>query len=30
MMGALSGRKTSKKELAEMRRLLDEHERGTR
>jgi hypothetical protein len=29
MVGALSARKTSKKELAEMRRLLDEYERGT-
>ena len=28
MVGALSARKTSKKELAEMRRLLDEYERG--
>lgn len=30
MMGALSGRKTSKKELAELRRLLDEHEKGSK
>jgi predicted transcriptional regulator len=29
MVGALSARKTSKKELAELRRLLDEYERGT-
>ena len=28
MVGALSARKTSKKELAELRRLLDEYERG--
>jgi BlaI family transcriptional regulator, penicillinase repressor len=30
MMGALSARKTSKKELAELRRLLDEYEKETR
>ncbi len=30
MQGALSARKTSKAELAELRRLLDEYERGTR
>jgi predicted transcriptional regulator len=30
MLGALSARKPSKKELAELRRLLDEYERGTR
>ena len=30
MLGALSGRKTSKAELAELRRLLDEFERGSR
>jgi BlaI family penicillinase repressor len=30
MQGALSARKTSKAELAELRKLLDEHERGTR
>lgn len=30
MLGALAGRKTSKKELAELRRLLDEHEEGNR
>ena len=30
MLGALSARKTSKKELAELRRLLDEYEKGTR
>ena len=30
MLGALAARKTSKKELAEMRRLLDEYERGER
>jgi len=29
MVGALSARKTSKQELAELRRLLDEYERGT-
>ena len=29
MVGALSARKTSKKELAELRRLLDEYESGT-
>jgi predicted transcriptional regulator len=29
MVGALSARKTSKKELAELRRLLDKYERGT-
>ena len=28
MLGALSARKASKEELAEMRRLLDEHEKG--
>jgi BlaI family penicillinase repressor len=28
MMGALSARKASKEELAEMRRLLDEYEKG--
>jgi predicted transcriptional regulator len=28
MLGALSGRKTSKTELAEMRRLLDQFEKG--
>ena len=27
-LGALSARKTSKKELAELRKLLDEHQRG--
>ena len=30
MLGALSARKPSKKELAELRRLLDEYERGNR
>ena len=30
MQGALSSRKTSKAELAELRKLLDEHERGSR
>src|SRR5260370_23911082 len=30
MVGALSGRKTSKAELAELRKLLDEYEKGTR
>jgi len=30
MMGALSSRKASKKELAELRELLDEYERRTR
>ena len=30
MLGALSARKASKKELAELRRLLDEYEKGTR
>jgi BlaI family penicillinase repressor len=30
MQGALSARKTSKAELAELRKLLDEYERGTR
>jgi len=30
MMGALSGRKVSKQELAELRQLLDEHEKGSR
>jgi BlaI family penicillinase repressor len=29
LMGALSARKASKKELAELRRLLDEYEKGT-
>jgi BlaI family transcriptional regulator, penicillinase repressor len=28
LQGALSARKTSKKELAELRRLIDEHEKG--
>ena len=28
LMGALSARKTTKKELAEMRKLLDDHARG--
>jgi len=28
MVGALSARKTSKQELAELRRLLDEYEKG--
>jgi predicted transcriptional regulator len=28
MMGALSARRASKEELAEMRKLLDEHEKG--
>ena len=28
MMGALSARKASKEELAEMRKLLDDHEKG--
>lgn len=28
VMGALSSRKTSKKELAEIRKLLDEYEKG--
>ena len=30
MMGALSARKASKSELAELRKLLDEYEKGTR
>ena len=30
LMGALSVRKTSKQEFAELRRMLDEYERGTR
>jgi predicted transcriptional regulator len=30
MQGALSARKTSKAELAELRKLLDEHEKGHR
>jgi predicted transcriptional regulator len=30
MMGALAAQKASKKDLAEMRKLLDEYERGTR
>jgi predicted transcriptional regulator len=30
MMGALAGRRTSKQELAELRRLLDEHEKGSK
>jgi BlaI family penicillinase repressor len=30
MMGALAARKTSKKELAELRQLLDEYDKGTR
>jgi predicted transcriptional regulator len=30
MMGALSARKTSKAELAELRKLLDEYERGAK
>jgi predicted transcriptional regulator len=30
MIHALEGRRTSKKELEELRRLLDEYERGTR
>ena len=30
MMGALSARKVSKQDLAELRQLLDEHEKGTR
>ena len=30
MMGALSARKASREELAELRRLLDEYEKGTR
>jgi BlaI family penicillinase repressor len=29
MMGALSSRKASKKELAELRKLLDDYEKGT-
>jgi BlaI family transcriptional regulator, penicillinase repressor len=30
MMGALSAHRISKEELAELRKLLDEHEKGTR
>ena len=30
MMGALSSRKASKEELSELRKLLDEYEKGTR
>jgi BlaI family transcriptional regulator, penicillinase repressor len=30
MMGALSARKTSRKELAELRQLLDEYEKGAK
>src|SRR4051794_17589772 len=30
MMGALAARRTSKEELAELRRLLDEYEKGTK
>jgi BlaI family transcriptional regulator, penicillinase repressor len=30
MMGALSARKASREELAELRKLLDEYEKGTR
>jgi BlaI family penicillinase repressor len=30
LLGALSARKTSKKELAELRGLLDEYQKGTR
>jgi predicted transcriptional regulator len=30
LLGALSSRKTSKKELAELRAMLDEYEKGTR
>jgi predicted transcriptional regulator len=30
MMGALSARKASKEELEELRRLLDDYEKGTR
>ena len=30
VMGALSARKTSKRELAELRRMLDEYEKGMR
>jgi predicted transcriptional regulator len=30
MMGALSARKATKEELAELRKLLDEYEKGTR
>ena len=30
LIGALSAHKASKKELAELRRLLDEYEKGTR
>jgi BlaI family penicillinase repressor len=30
MVGALSARKSSKEELSELRRLLDEYEKGTR
>ena len=30
LLGALSARKTSREELAEIRKLLDEYEKGTR
>jgi len=30
MMGALSARKASREELAELRKLLDEYEKGTK
>jgi BlaI family transcriptional regulator, penicillinase repressor len=30
MMGALSARKVSKEELSELRKLIDEHEKGSR
>jgi len=30
MMGALSARKATKEELAELRKLLDEYEKGAR
>jgi hypothetical protein len=30
MMGALSARKASKKEIAELRRMLDEYQQGAR
>jgi predicted transcriptional regulator len=30
MLGALSARKTSRKELAEIRRMLDDYEKGTK
>jgi BlaI family penicillinase repressor len=30
LLGALGAKRTSKKELAELRQLLDEHERGSR